>query len=86
MRGDDFNRGSGADPIAKGGHILGAHPDAAEAGRATECPLLWSAVDVDATVVSVAVARFRPLQPKNAGDDRITSGCIRLENLSGGST
>ena len=83
MRGDDFNRGSGADPIAKGGYILGTHPDATEAGRTAECPLLRSAVDVDTPVISVAVARFHPLQPEDPGDDGITARGIRLENLAG---
>ena len=43
-------------------------------------------MDVNAAIECVFIARFSPLKPENAGHDRITSGGIRSNHFSGGSS
>jgi hypothetical protein len=69
--------------VTESRHIGGAHPDAAVTGRASQEILLRCSMNVDATLKSILIACFLPLEPENAGYYRIASRGVRLENLSG---
>ncbi len=79
----DHDLGSGIDTIIEVDHIGGAHANAAVAGRATDHSLFRSAVNVDKAAVGIAIVRFFPLEPENAGDDRITARGIGTKHLTG---
>lgn len=81
--GNDANRGTGGDPVTEHRHIGGTHPDTAEACRATKELFLGSSMDVDAAIKSISVAKFLTLKPEDAGDDRIATGGIWLQNFAG---
>ena len=80
---DDSNSGSCGNTIAEHRHICGAHPDTPKACRATQEIFLRRTMDIDATIKRVFIAGLFPLEPEDAGDNRIATGSIWLQDLTG---
>ena len=81
--GNDANHGSGGYPVTEYRHIGGTHSNTAKTCGATEELFLGSSMDVDATIKRVSVAQLLTIKPENAGDDRIASGGIWLQDFTG---
>ena len=69
--------------VVNGDDVGRAHADAPVAGGGADVALLRRAVNVNVAVVGVLVLRFETFEPQDAGDDRVASGGIHLEDFSG---
>lgn len=78
----DFDGGADADVVEHFDDVSHAHADATVAGRAAEIFFLRRAVDVNVTLIGVAIVRFEPFQPHDAGDDGITARCVWLDHFT----
>jgi len=81
--GNDTNDCTGGDSVTECRHISGTHPDTAKARGAPKESFLGRTMDVDATIKRVSVAGLFPLEPEDAGDNRITTGSIWLQDFAG---
>src|SRR4030081_2071404 len=61
-------------------NVVRAHPDTTVASRFPDGAFLGSAMNIDAAVPSILVARFCTFQPKNPRHDGIASRCINENN------
>ena len=82
----DRDFGAAADGIEKLDDVARAHADAAVAGWLADVALFRRAMDVDAAPEGVSVAGLQPVEPQDPGDDRIASGRIDFDDLSGRTT
>ena len=79
------NRDTRAPPdhVVKLDQVSGAHTDATVTSRQTNIPLLRSAVNVDVATKCVRILPFEPAQPNDSRYDRIASGRVDADNLTG---
>src|SRR5882757_2036366 len=68
--------------VIKLGDVLRFHADAAVTCRATDLFFLRRAVDINAALKRVRVARFQSTQPDDACSDRVAPRGVWLQNLT----
>src|SRR5207253_1018042 len=83
---EHFNPRADADQIEQFDNIARAHADAPVAGWPSDRMLDRRPVNVDATLVSIAILAFQASQPKNPRHDRVASVYVWAEDFSGVST
>ena len=81
--GEDVDAGAGADGVVEFDDVAGAHSDAAVAGWCADGVFLRGAVDVDVSVVGLAVLGLEAFEPQDAGDDGVATWGIDGEDFTG---